>query len=297
MAIQLTKPSNPNPKAPPSEADLRLLLANGLESAVQQILNTTPELKFKIENGKLVDMVTGAELHLKRFITEDADTIQMKTDAMKLAKVDDEVLITGETGTGKEIIARAMIGDKIGKFIAVNCAGLPETLIESELFGHRAGAFTDAKSGKKGMIKEANEGVLFLDEIGELPLTVQGKLLRALQEKKIRPVGENEEVDINCRFVCATHRNLKDMVSKSLFRQDLYARISTFELHIKPLRERKGDIAPIVLSIGESLKIVPKAKEFLAKFGEAIINGEVDLSLNVRSLEQALKRYNLLGRI
>jgi transcriptional regulator with PAS, ATPase and Fis domain len=294
----MIKPTKEQPvRIIPSESSLRALLANNMTEAVQSLLNINPELTFKIENGQLVDSVTGAELWLKRFITEDPDSITMKVDAMKLAKVDDEVLIIGETGTGKEIIARSMIGDREGKFIAVNCAGLPETLIESELFGHKAGSFTGADKGKKGMLTAAAKGVLFLDEIGELPLTVQGKLLRALQEKKIRPVGENEEIDISCRFVCATHRDLRKMVEERLFRQDLYARISTFELRIKPLRNRTCDIAPIVLSIGESLKMGAKAQEFLATYTEDILNDKIDLSLNVRSLEQSLKRFNVLGKI
>lgn len=287
-------------RQPPDITTLQLLLLNGQVDVVQQILDANPNLKFKIENGVLVDSVVGAELWLKRFITEDGETLQMKQDAKKIAKIDDEVLIIGETGTGKELIARSMIGDRCGKFVAVNCAGLPKELIESELFGHKAGAFTGAMSNKMGMLAVAskpNPGVIFLDEIGELPLSVQGTLLRALQEKVIRPVGANEEMEICCKFVCATHRDLKKLVKDGLFRQDLYARISTFELNIKPLRSRKGDIIPIVKAIGETLKIQQKAKEFLEAYGEAIVNDVIDLSLNVRSLEQALKRYSVLGRV
>lgn len=298
MIIDRTKQTIPPIKSTiPTEATLGIMLENGMTEAVQRLLDIYPELKFKIENGCLVDMVKGAELHLKRFITQDSEMLDMKRDATKLASVDDEVLITGETGTGKELIARSMIGDRDGKFIAVNCAGLPTELVESELFGHKAGSFTGANISKKGMFEAAKDGVLFLDEIGELPLLVQGKLLRALQEKKIRSVGENEEKDIKCRFVCATHRNLKKMVDENLFRKDLYARISTFELHIKPLRERKKDIESIVIAIGDVLKIPTKTKLFLETYREQLTAGEIDLSLNVRSLEQALKRFNLLGKI
>jgi two-component system response regulator PilR (NtrC family) len=296
--IPIQQPKKERPL--PNITTLQLLLLNGQVDVVQQILDANPNLKFKIENGILVDSVVGAELWLKKFITEDAETIVMKQDAKKLSKVDDEVLIVGETGTGKELIARAMIGDRTGKFIAVNCAGLPKELIESELFGHKAGAFTGAMSNKIGMLAVAskpNAGVIFLDEIGELPLGVQGTLLRALQEKVIRPVGANEEVEIACKFVCATHRDLKLLVKDGLFRQDLYARISTFELNIKPLRARKGDIIPIVKAIGETLKIQQKAKEFLEKYSEAMVNDALDLSLNVRSLEQAIKRFNVLGKV
>jgi transcriptional regulator with PAS, ATPase and Fis domain len=282
----------------PTEDTLKTLIERGMSEAAQQLLDINPELKFKIENGVLVDMVTGAALYLKKFITEDDETKILKSDAMKLAKVDDEVLILGETGTGKELIAKSMIGDRAGKFIAVNCAGLPETLIESELFGHKAGAFTGAIGSKEGMLKAATNGVIFLDEIGELPMIVQGKMLRALQEKKIRRVGDNEEQDINCRFVCATHRDLEQMVKDNLFRKDLYARISTFTLRIKPLRQRMGDIPPILKAIGEVLKIDNrKIQEFLQKYQEDYLNDKYDLSLNVRSLEQALKRFNVLGKI
>ena len=295
------KPTPEDKPKPPEESSLRLMLANNLDEGVQQLIDVH-HMEFRIEKDKdgnsiLVDSIKGADLWLKRFVTEDEETIQMKSDARLLSKVDDEVLITGETGTGKEIIARSMIGNRDGLFIAVNCAGLPESLIESELFGHEIGAFTGAVKSKKCMMKVAADGVLFLDEIGELPLNVQGKLLRALQEKVIRPVGANEETQISCRFVCATHRDLKEMVEKQLFRQDLYARISTFELHIKPLRNRKIDVVPIIKAIGKTLKMDSKIGEFLWKYADAIANDSIDLSLNVRSLEQTLKRYNVLGRV
>jgi transcriptional regulator with PAS, ATPase and Fis domain len=301
MIPLMSKPKDPPIRLLPKESDLRTLLANGMVEAVQQILDINPELKYRIENGLLVDSVTGATLWLKKFITEDEETLVMKSDAMKLAKVDDEVLITGETGTGKEIIARAMIGDREGKFQRINCAAMPESLIEAELFGHVKGAYTGAESSKPGMILSANNGVMFLDEVGDLPLTTQAKLLNVLQpvdgKRYVRPIGATDEKEISCRFVCATHRDLKDMVEKNLFRKDLYARISTFELHIKPLIERKKDIVLIVLAIGELLKISQKAKEFLEKYEEDIMNNKIDLSLNVRSLEQLLKRYNVLGKI
>ncbi len=288
---------NTQPQRQYSEEALRQLLSAGMTDAVQQILDLNPHLKYKIENDTLVDCVTGAALWLKKFITNDPETNQLKSDVMKLAGVNDEVLITGETGTGKEIIARSLIGDRPGKFLAVNCAGLPEHLIESELFGHARGAFTGAEKSKEGIMEAAKDGVMFLDEIGELPLSMQGKLLRALQEKRIRRVGDNEERDISCRFVCATHCNLIEMMSTRQFRKDLYARISTFHISIKPIRERKSDIEPILLSIGERLNIPNKAKELIAVCKDDILNDKIDLSLNVRSLEQMVKRYSLLGRV
>lgn len=295
----MSKPLIPLPDSPPpSERSLRDLLACGMEEAVQQLLDVDPRLQFKIENGQLVDCVIGAELWLKKFITQDEDMRILKSDAMKLSRVEDEVLILGETGTGKELIAKSMLGDRKGLFLPINCAGLPADLMESELFGHKAGSFTGATTTKSGILSDAIDGVVFLDEIGELPLQVQGKLLRALQEKKIRRVGENEERGIRCRFVCATHRDLEKMISDGLFRQDLYARISTFKLEIKPLNKRKGDIEPIVEEIGMRLNIdKKKVAEFLSRYKEDFMNDKIPLSLNVRSLEQAIKRYNILGKI
>lgn len=298
----MTPKNNDKPKTIPTEYNLQILLKNGMREAVQQLLDTNPELKFKIEGDQLVDLVTGAALWLKKFITDDTETKQMKADALVLSKIDEEVLITGETGTGKELIARSMIGDRIGKFQRINCAAMPESLIEAELFGYVKGAFTGADCTKQGMILSANGGVMFLDEIGDLPLTTQAKLLNVLQpvdgKRFVRPVGSTDEKEITCRFVCATHRDLKDMMNKNLFRKDLYARISTFELNIKPLRERKADIAPIVTALGDILKIVPaKVTEFLEKYMDDFLNEKIDLSLNVRSLEQALKRYITLGRL
>lgn len=288
-------------RKPPSEQTLRMMLLNGMQEAAQQLLDLNPALQYKIEvideTPQLVDMVTGAELWLKKFITLDSSTIEMKNQAMKASKMPYEVLIHGETGTGKENIAHAMIGDRDGAFVSINCAGLPENLIESELFGHVAGSFTGAVGQRQGLMATAKEGVFFMDEIGELPLQAQAKLLRVLQEKKVRMVGDKIDKDISCRFVCATNKDLKSMVLSGLFRADLYARISTLELTIKPLRERICDIIPILLSIGDQLNIGPKTKEFITKYEGVLGTTQFDLSLNVRSLERALKRFDTWGSI
>jgi transcriptional regulator with PAS, ATPase and Fis domain len=300
-----TKPP-PTEKPPVTESKLREILATGLPGAVQTLLDQDPRLKFHLETKadgtiELVDSLTGAALWLKKFITLDDETIAMKRDAAKLADVGDEVLIRGETGTGKELVARAMLGDKTGQFKRINCSAMPEGLLESELFGHTKGAFTNADNAKKGMLFEAANGVMFMDEIGDMPLILQSKLLTILQpidgKCYARPVGSNEEKEITCRFVFATHRDLKDMVERGLFRKDLYARISTFELYIKPLKERKEDIQPIVLEIGRLLGIEKKAEEFLLKYMDKFVNDELSLEFNVRSIEQYLKRYNLLGKV
>jgi two-component system response regulator PilR (NtrC family) len=276
--------------APPTEMQLRLLLANdGLD--IVQLYITEHKLPYKVVNNELVDLLEGTNLWINKFVTEDPDTVAMLEDAKKLAKCEDEILITGETGTGKELIANSMIGDRKGLFVAVNCGGLPEHLIESELFGHNKGAFTSADSKKQGLMMEATDGVLFLDEIGELPLHTQAKLLRALQEKKIRRVGSNTTEDINCKFVCATHQNIKQMVENGKFRKDLYARISTFELHIKPLREREKDIVPIIKSMKGGAEFLSWAERTGLQLHRQ------DYSLNVRSVQQMVKRYSVLGRI
>lgn len=287
------KPREVKPEiALPSEEQLRKMVKQGgaMVDVVQQMI-VMHKLPYRIENGELLDNLPGVELHLKKFITSNTVCIALKDDVRKLAKCDDEVLITGDTGTGKETIAKALQGDRTGRFIPVNCAGLPRELIESELFGHVKGAFTGAEGQKQGMLKAAKDGVLFLDEIGELPLDVQGKLLRALQDKKVRMVGAEKEDDINCKFVCATHRNLKHMVKEGTFREDLFARISTFELHIPPLIERRDDIKLILESL-------PGGKAYtLALTASGHSLGEIDVPYNVRSLQKYVKRYSVLGTL
>ena len=285
----------------PNEERLKLLLANNMVSVVEGLI-IQHKLPYRVEKVEKVEGYTGpdyllkmalrgSEIHLRQFITNDSELISMKDDIMKLAKCPHEVLITGETGTGKELIARALRGDREGKFVAVNCAGLPENLIESELFGHTKGAFTGADVGRAGLFAIANDGALFLDEIGELPMSMQGKLLRTLQDKTIRRVGGKEEEAINCKFICATNKNVKKMVVDGVFRQDLYARISTFELHIKPLSERRGDIVSIVKSF------VGGQQFLVTLLGSGKTIHDLNLSLNVRSLQQYVTRYNILGRI
>jgi transcriptional regulator with PAS, ATPase and Fis domain len=277
------------------------MLANGMHEAAQQMLDLNPSLQYKIElrgdTYELVDMVTGAALWLKKFITQDADCLAMKQDAMKASKQPYEVLIHGETGTGKEIIARSMIGDREGLFLSVNCAGLPENLIESELFGHLAGSFTGATGQRQGMMAAAKGGVFFLDEVSELPLAVQGKLLRAIQEKRVRMIGDKEEKEITCRFVFATNKSLPEMVKNGTFKVDLYARISTLELFIKPLHERLVDVPLIITDLGERLGIPQTAREFLDKYWGNPAVAPLDLSFNVRSLERALKRLHTWGHL
>jgi two-component system NtrC family response regulator len=163
----------------------------------------------------------------------------------KVAPTNSTVLIRGETGTGKELVARAVHDQSLRSdmpFVTVNCGALPENLIESELFGHRKGAFTGADDGREGLFQTAHGGTIFLDEIGELPKAMQAKLLRVLESGDIRRVGENESQRVDVRVICATHRNLEEMVETGDFREDLLFRINTFEILVPPLRERMEDV-------------------------------------------------------
>jgi two-component system NtrC family response regulator len=163
----------------------------------------------------------------------------------KVAPTPSTVLILGETGTGKELVARAVHDESTRAsepFVAINCGALPETLIESELFGHRKGAFTGADEHRVGLFEVANGGTIFLDEIGELPKAMQAKLLRVLESREIRRVGENKSIVVDVRVVCATHRDLPEMVAAGDFREDLMYRINTFEIFLPPLRDRLDDI-------------------------------------------------------
>src|SRR5689334_9604442 len=180
-----------------------------------------------------------------RLVGTSAGMEQVRTLISKVAPKPSTVLILGETGTGKELVARAVHDQspRAGEpFVAINCGALPETLIESELFGHRKGAFTGADEHRVGLFEVANNGTIFLDEIGELPKAMQAKLLRVLESGEIRRVGDNNAFEVDVRVVCATHRNLPEMVKAGDFREDLMYRINTFEIHIPALRERTGDI-------------------------------------------------------
>lgn len=178
-------------------------------------------------------------------IGESPGMLQVKKLIAKVAPTDSTVLILGETGSGKELVARAVHDGSTRAdrpFVAINCGALPETLIESELFGHAKGAFTGADDHRVGLFEVASGGTIFLDEIGELPKSMQAKLLRVLESREIRRVGENKTVTIDVRVVCATHRNLEEMVEAGDFREDLMYRINTFEIHLPPLRTRVEDI-------------------------------------------------------
>ncbi len=211
----------------------------------------------------------------------------------RVAPTDSTVLILGETGTGKELIARAVhnISARCGRpFIKLNCAAIPFDLLESELFGHEKGAFTGAIAQKIGRFEMADTGTLFLDEIGDIPLALQPKLLRVLQEQEFERLGSGQTHRINVRLVAATHRDLTEMVSRKEFRGDLYYRLNVFPVVLPPLRERRQDIAPLVLHfveifarrMGKRISHIPK--ETLDEFTSYPWPG------NVRELQNLIER-------
>jgi len=182
-------------------------------------------------------------------IVGDSPPMQALFDLLpRAARSDVPILISGESGTGKELVARAVHANSSrarGPFVAVNCAAIPEALLESELFGHTRGAFTDARKGRRGLFLQASEGTLFLDEVGDLPISLQPKLLRVLQERRMRPVGSDSEVPVNCRIVSASHVDLADALADGTFREDLYYRLNVIQLDLPPLRDRAGDIVTL----------------------------------------------------
>lgn len=203
--------------------------------------------------------------------------------AMEFSQMDVEILITGESGTGKELFTRAihnLSGRREKPFIAINCSSLPEQLLESELFGYEDGSFTGAvKGGKAGIFESCNGGTIFLDEIGDMPIHLQVKLMRVLQEKRIRRIGGSEEIPVNFRLISATNRDLKDMILNDEFRLDLMYRLNTLSLNIPPLRERKEDIKPLV-------------EYFTKKYSTK--NGEETYSIDAM---KALLSYNYPGNV
>ena len=213
-----------------------------------------------------------------------------------VALVDTAVLISGESGTGKELVARHIHSQSLrntNRFVPVNCAAISPNLVESELFGYEKGAFTGAASRKRGKFEFATGGTIFFDEIGDLPLESQGKLLRALQEKIFQRVGGNEEIPVDVRVICATNRNLEVMVMNNKFRQDLFYRINVFPILIPPLRQRKDDILPLTEHI---IKNFPFGKDHEITQGAYHRLMEYSWPGNVRELANVIERCLILTR-
>ena len=248
------------------------------------------------ENKALRTLVTGG-LGLYTFNSPSMQQVDRLVG--KVAVTNSTVLVTGESGTGKGIVAR-LIHEKSPRstfpFIPVNCSAIPENLLESEFFGHTKGAFTGADKARKGLFTEADRGTIFLDEIGELPLHLQTKLLHVIEDKQIRPVGGEQARGVDVRIIAATNRNLEEMVKEGKFREDLYFRLGVFHIHIPPLRERRSDIGDLIrhmmLNIGGgTLEIDAETEQVLQSY---------NWPGNVRQLENVIHRAHIMaegGRI
>jgi two-component system, NtrC family, response regulator HydG len=230
----------------------------------------------------------------RRLLGKSAPMQRLRALIERVAGASSSVLISGETGTGKELVALAIHADSPRAerpFVAVNCAALPEYLLESELFGHAKGAFTGASQSRRGLFVEADGGTIFLDEIGDLPLALQGKLLRVLQSGEVRPVGSEQSRTVDVRCVAATHKDLGELVAKGLFREDLFFRLDVLRVAVPPLRERGEDVLPLCdhflkksLATGTRSILIgfePEALDFLAG---------CDWPGNVRQLENLIER-------
>jgi two-component system, NtrC family, response regulator AtoC len=262
---------------------MRLLLQRMAEKV--RLVNENAFLREKVNTDENLDGIIGASAGMQ-------DVLRMIS---RLKDTRTPVLISGESGTGKELVARAIhFRGALAKsnFVAVDCGALVPTLMESELFGYEKGAFTGATKSKAGLFQAANGGTIFLDEIGELPLEMQAKLLRVLQEKEVRPVGSNEKIDVDVRVIAATNRDLESAYRAGTFRKDLYFRLNVVTVHLPPLRERRSDIPMLVhhflnrYTPGMHLHVTPAAMKSLLQY---------DWPGNVRELENCIARAVTLG--
>jgi two-component system, NtrC family, response regulator PilR len=265
-------------------------------AALRRLVTSALKLGERAEGG-------GLTFRGPRLLGHSAPMQQLREMIARVARSQAPVHIAGESGTGKELAARLIhLGGprSEGPFVAVNCGAIPGELMESELFGHKRGSFTGAVADKKGLVQSAEGGTLFLDEVADLPLHMQVKLLRVIQEKKVRPVGETQEQDVDVRLLSATHKNLADLVAAGRFREDLFYRINVIEMRVPALRERPEDIPELAEHIlrrvarrtaSEEIEITPDALTRLSGY---------DFPGNVRELENILERALTLsadGRI
>ena len=279
---------------------VRLRTDDGRERLV--LVRTTPLLD---EQGNLqgavatVKDVTDEVAPMKREVIAESPAMREVINFVRKVAVSEAttILLEGENGTGKDLIAKTLHYEsprQAEPFIAINCAAIPETLLESELFGYEKGAFTDARAQKRGLFELADGGTLFLDEIGEIPLTLQAKLLRVLEEQSFRRLGGLKDIRVDVRFIAATNKNLREAVREGAFRQDLYFRLNVIQIVIPPLRERKEDILPLVEFFIDHYNrkfkrhiqgVTPEAAELLLAH---------DWPGNVRELRNAIERAMIL---
>jgi two-component system, NtrC family, response regulator PilR len=264
-----------------------------IASAAQNAPNTKSDAGIRNPKNKDAHPPPVTSVALSRLVGVSAIMQQVKERVTKVANSMAPVLICGESGTGKELVASALHGNSHrnqGPFVAVNCGAIPENLMESEFFGVKKGAYTGATQDREGFYQAARGGSLFLDEIGELPLAMQSKLLRAIQERRVRPVGASQEETVDVRIISATHKNLATEVAAGRFRQDLYYRLNVIEINIPPLRERREDLPALCETLltriaSESGMAVPELSPvLLAQLARLPLQG------NVRELENLLHR-------
>ena len=233
----------------------------------------------------------------QKFVTASKESLLLKSLAKKVANTDVTVFINGPTGTGKEVVANYIHDQSPRKdkpFIAVNCAAIPENMLEAILFGHEKGSFTGASHSNKGIFRAADNGTLLLDEISEMPLTLQAKLLRVLQEKKVTPVGGNREIDVNVRIIATTNRNMAVEVKNNNFREDLYYRLNVFPIKTFGLCQRIDDIIPIIVSIIKKNNIDSDDFPYLSTKAQEVLQKH-SWSGNVRELENIILRAIVLS--
>jgi DNA-binding NtrC family response regulator len=255
----------------------------------RQMRREIDRLRTEVQRPYQFENIIGGAQNMKRLF----DTIGRVSDLAA------NVLILGESGTGKEMVARALHANSsrsAGPFVAVNCAAIPETLLESELFGYVRGAFTDARKDRPGLFREADGGVLFLDEIGEIPVALQVKLLRVIEDREVRPLGSNKSEKVDVRLVSASNRDLEQLVDEGCFRRDLYYRLNVIRLELPPLRERVEDIPLLVDHFIE--KFAPKAQHDVNGIERDALGLLVHHRWpgNVRELEHTIERAVLLGK-
>ena len=256
-------------------------------------------LKFQIIEGDkyCLETIIAFITDDQKFITGSKESLVLKNLAKKVAKTDVTVFINGPTGTGKEVVAN-YIHDQSSRFekpfVAVNCAAIPENMLEAILFGHEKGSFTGASNANKGIFRAADQGTLLLDEISEMPLTLQAKLLRVLQERKVTPVGSNRDIEINVRIIATTNRNMLEEVKNNKFREDLYYRLNVFPIRTCDLNKRIDDVLPITVSM---VKKHFKGKEnfpYLTKCAQDALL-QHNWYGNVRELENIILRALVLS--